>query len=463
MHIEELQERLGKLKADNDAILAKAQAEKRDLSVEEGDTFDRNQELFEATTHNIERLQKNQDHHELLAKPKGRVTKAASPAEDESLSTPRRPTINPGPNLVFEKTGGFKNLGEMAWAVRRAALDGGDVDPRLEQIAQNERLAAATTYGAEASGPDGGFAVPPEFRTAIMQTVLAEASLAGMCDQVPCSGNSFTCPVDETNPWQTSGGILANWDGEASAATQSKPSLGERSVKLNKLRCLVPMTDELLEDASAMDAYLRRKAPEKIAFKLNLAIIQGTGVGQPKGIITSGALVTVSKNNPQTADTITGKNIIEMYSRMHSGSLGNAVWLINPNVLPQLLKLSMAGTDNEGNAVTGWGSLVYLPPNGLSQSPFGTLMGRPVIHTEACETLGDVGDIIFADLKQYLLLIKSGTNPRVETSMHLWFDQDLTAFKFVLRVGGTPWWSTTQAGRDNANSTYSPFVALEAR
>jgi hypothetical protein len=50
----------------------------------------------------------------------------------------------------------------------------------------------------------------------------------------------------------------------------------------------------------------------------------------------------------------------------------------------------------------------------------------------------------------------------VETSMHLWFDQDLMAFKFVLRIGGIPWWGSTIAPRDGSN-TLSCFVALEAR
>jgi HK97 family phage major capsid protein len=222
------------------------------------------------------------------------------------------------------------------------------------------------------------------------------------------------------------------------------------------------MTDELLEDAAGMDSYLRRKAPEKIALKLNLALLQGTGVGQPLGLLNSGALVTVSKNSPQTADTITGLNILQMYSRLYASSRSKAVWIINPDIEPMLYKLSIAGTDNEGNSATGWGSLVYLPPNGLSTSPYGTLMGRPVIPSQACETLGDKGDIFFADFSQYLLLLKGGTNPRIETSMHLWFDQDMTAFKFVLRVGGMPWWSTTLAARDGS-ATYSPYVTLEAR
>jgi HK97 family phage major capsid protein len=458
MQMEELQGRLETLKAENDAILAKAAAEKRDLTVEESDQFDRNADGFEATVSNIARLQKDAQQQEMLTKGTGRVTKPAAPADEgESLNpAPRKPSITPLPNPVFEKTGGFRSLGEMAMQVRRACTNGGAEDPRLA------RLASATTYGNETSGPDGGYAVPTEFRSSIMQLVLAEDSLASLCDQVTTGSNSFTCPVDETNPWQTSGGIQAYWDGEAQAATQSKPSLQDRTVKLNKLRALVPLTDELTEDASAMDTYLRRKAPEKIAFKLNLALIQGTGVGQPLGLLNSAALVTVSKNSPQAADTITGKNILDMYSRMYAPSRSRAVWVINQDIEPMLLKLSIAGTDNEGNAATGWGNMVYMPPNGLSQSPFGTLMGRPVIPSQACETLGDKGDIFFADFSQYLLLLKGGVNPRVETSMHLWFDQDLTAFKFVLRVGGMPWWSTTQSARDG-NATYSPFITLEAR
>jgi HK97 family phage major capsid protein len=463
MKLEDLQERLQQLKTDNEAILAKAEAEKRELTQEEGDTFDSNQSAFESTKRNVERLQKDADQHELLTRGTGRISKPDQPArlakeDDEDRPAPKngRVDIRPINDYATLKNGGFRSLGEMAFHVQRASRHGGQADPRLE------RLAAASTIGNESSGSDGGFAVPPDFRNAIMATVLGEDSLLGRCDQVTVSGNTFTCPADETNPWQTSGGIQAYWDGETAAANQSKPALQEKTVKLNKIRCLIPMTDELLDDASAMDAYLRRKAPEKIAFKLNLAILQGTGVGQPLGILNSPSLVTVSKFVSQTADTLTAGNVINMYSRMYAPSRSKAVWLINQDIEPQLMKLAIPGTDDVGNSVTGWGGLVYMPANGLSGAPYGTLYGRPVIPTQACETLGDKGDIIFADLSQYLALIKGGQNPKVETSMHLWFDQDIMAFKFVLRVGGMPWWSTTQAARDGS-ATYSPFVTLEAR
>jgi hypothetical protein len=46
--------------------------------------------------------------------------------------------------------------------------------------------------------------------------------------------------------------------------------------------------------------------------------------------------------------------------------------------------------------------------------------------------------------------------------MHLWFDQDLTAFKFRMRVDGQPWLSTAISPLNGSN-TMSAFVALATR
>lgn len=472
MNLEQLRERLVELSSEATEIRARMEAEKRDLTAEESDRVDLLTAAFDRTKADIDRLEKIQAQADVLSKGAGPKAKPNQPGtaavppddgdEDDEPAPAKPPRRNPYTvaATLQPKNGGFRNLGEMALAVRRAALsarEGGFViDPRLE------KLASASTYGVESSGADGGFAVPPDFRNAIMETVLGEDSLLSRCDQVTVSGNSFTCPMDETTPWQTTGGIQAYWDGEAVAATQSKPALGERTVKLNKIRALVPMTEELMEDASAMDAYLRRKAPQKIAFKVTLALLQGTGVGQPLGLLNAPALVTVSKESSQTADTFIALNAIKMYSRLYAPCRPNAVWVVNQDLEPQIYKLALPGTDNVGNAVTGWGTAVYLPPGGLSQSPYGTLMGRPVVFSQACETLGDLGDVFLADFTQYLALLKGGANPRVETSMHLWFDQDLLAFKFILRVGGVPWWSAAISARDGS-ATYSPYVTLEAR
>jgi HK97 family phage major capsid protein len=146
-------------------------------------------------------------------------------------------------------------------------------------------------------------------------------------------------------------------------------------------------------------------------------------------------------------------NILKMWGRCLGDWRTNAVWLINQDVEQQLQQFVMGGT----TAATP----VYLPPGGLSGAPYATLMGRPVITTEACKALSTEGDIILTDLKQYLSVVKTG-GVQQEVSIHLWFDQDIVAFKFTTRVGGQPWWNSAIT-RLNGSATLSSIVTLQTR
>jgi HK97 family phage major capsid protein len=223
------------------------------------------------------------------------------------------------------------------------------------------------------------------------------------------------------------------------------------SVRLNKLTALVPVTSELMEDAPGMDSYLRRKAPEKMDFKVTDALVSGTGVGMPLGILNAPCLVTVAKEGSQVADTVVFENINKMWSRMYARWRTSAIWLINQDIEPQLHALNHPGDS----------SPMYMPPGGLSAAPLGTILGRPVVPTEAASTLGDVGDIILASMGQYLAIQKVG-GIRTEISIHLWFNYDTTAFRFILRLGGQPWLSTPIA-RFKGGNTLSSFVTLAER
>lgn len=444
MTIDELQDRVLELNDQANAILATAEAEKRDLTDEEREKIDVLTAEHETLAKDIDRLERVQSNTEKLAESLGVKARAENPQDSgDTRPAPRASVIiRPEDRGKF----GWRNFGEFACAVRVASNQGNQVDPRL--IAN-----APTTVGTEGVGSDGGFAVPPDFREEIVQRIQGEESLLGRTDQQTSSSNTMTFPTDETTAWQTSGGIQSYWEGENSQLTQSKPALQDKTIRLNKLTTLVPVTDELLEDAPALSSYLKKKAPEKIGFKVNLALVQGTGVGQPQGILSSPCLVSVEKEGGQSADTVVFNNIIKMWSRMYGPYRNSAVWLINQDIEPQLLTMSFEGTSSSVPA--------YMPANGISDSPFSTLMGRPIIPTQACETLGDKGDIIFASLGEYLTVQKT-TGLRAETSIHLWFDYDVTAFKFVLRVAGQPWLSSAISPRDGSN-TLSSFVTLNER
>jgi HK97 family phage major capsid protein len=459
-NIEQIKARLVELNEIGKAIQAKADAEKRELSADEQKDVDAIFNEFEAGEADIARRERLSAQEKRLDMSAGRVVPPQPLAMQNGSSVVVQNGVGPDglrntrlSTREDRARWGFHDLGEFCAAVRSASNNPSSIDQRLITN-------ALSTYGSEGVGADGGFAVPPEWRSSIMEAVVGEDSLLSRTDQQQATGNSITFPVDETTAWQTSGGIQAYWDGEAAAMTQSKPALKEVTVKLHRVTALVPVTDELLQDSAALGSYVSRKAGEKIAFKVNDAILNGTGAGQPLGILNAPATVSIAKEASQTAATFHADNAVKMMARMPAASFGRSAWIINQDVVPQIMKLGFAVTTASGTAA-GAGQL-YMPPTGLANSgAYGSLLGRPIIVTEACATLGTVGDVVLADLAQYLAVIKAG-GVRSDTSIHLFFDQNATAFRFVLRMNGQPWLSAPIA-RKNGSNTLSHFITLATR
>jgi HK97 family phage major capsid protein len=451
--LEQLNNRKIELKEAAVNIQARADAEKRELTSDEKKEMDEIFASYDNVKEEIARREQLESINAELSAPVGRkVNHEVEDIEPQAKAT-EKPGQKPGhkvyasPRSADANKWGFRSQAEYLNAVVASSRKGGQTDPRL--IANSP-----STYGSEGSGADGGFAIPPDFRSAILQKVFAEDSLLSLTDQQTTSGNSVTFPADETTPWQTSGGIQAYWESEGGQFTQSKPALVEKTIKANKIIALVPLTDELLADAPTMASYVNRKAPEKIGFRVNDGIINGTGAGMPLGILQSPGTLEVAKESGQTADTVVFNNIIKMYSSLTPAARSKARWIMNPDVEQQLMTMSFPGT---GTAVPA-----YLPPGGLSASPYGTLLGRPIITSEACAALGDRGDIIFGDMSSYLTVVKSG-GVRSDVSIHIWFDYDITAFRFILRVGGQPWWNSAITAFKAGSSARGFFATLAAR
>ncbi len=169
---------------------------------------------------------------------------------------------------------GFRSMGD--WVIAARGMSKGMPDQRIQN--------SPTTFGSEGVSSDGGFAVPPDFRENIVKVIQGEDQLLGMVDNLITSSNAISMPFDDSSPWQTSGGVLATWLGEGVTLSQSKPSLKHIEVKLDKLGCLVPVTEELMADAPMLTRWLGQKVPEKFGAAINDAIINGNGVSKPQGL-----------------------------------------------------------------------------------------------------------------------------------------------------------------------------------
>jgi HK97 family phage major capsid protein len=271
-----------------------------------------------------------------------------------------------------------------------------------------------------------------------------DGAILSRVSQDPTQGNDMTYnAVDETSRVDGSrwGGIRAYWVAEAAAPTSSKGKFRQVNLKLKDVAALCYATNDMLQDASALGSWLGRTVPGELRFAAEDAIFEGNGAGKPLGIMNSPALVSVTRTD---ANKVQYADVLNMWARRYA-ALNDYVWLVNQDIMPQLLQL---GTTYQ---------LVYLPPGGLSASPYGSLLGRPVIEVEYAATLGTTGDIMLASLSQYQTITKGGI--QAESSIHVAFTTFDTAFRFMYRLDGAPLWHSALTPFKGSN-TQSPFVVL---
>lgn len=418
------------LKKQQLAMLTTCRNENRDMTDSERSSYDASMQKLKDVNASIAR-------QEEIMRLEGELTGALVEGTADSPAQPKKV---------------FKSLGEQLQAIRNASISG-RIDPRLQQFN------AAASGTSEAVPSDGGFLVQTDFSEQLLQRTYASGQIAQRVTRYPISAQSNRLKInaiDEDSRVDGSrwGGVQAFWANEADTFTAAKPKFRQIELALNKLTGLCYATDELLQDAVALEAVIMDAFPKEFTFKVEDAIVSGTGVGQPLGLLNSGAVITVSKDSGDTTPTVSTNDVLNMYSRLFSTSRQNAVWLINQDVEPKLYPLTLGS----GTAV----QLLYFPPGTLNNPDpnYGRMLGKPVIPVEHCATLGTPGDIILADLSQYVMSDKGA--PQAASSIHVRFLNDETTFRFIYRVDGQPTWKKALTPKNGTN-TQAPFIALATR
>lgn len=356
---------------------------------------------------------------------------------------------------------GFESFGEFLVAVAKAGMSynripgAGTLDPRLLKRMEVQDAAS----GLSATVPsDGGFLISPTVSNEIIKRTYETGQLASKCTvfDIGQGSDSLEVPyIDETTRVTGSrwGGVRIYREGEVDTPTSTKAyKLGRWECRVTDLKALVYATERLLNDATAIESLVNESIASEFAFVLDNEILYGDGASQCTGIIGNSATVSVTGETGQAAGTIYFENILKMWSRSWGRSRNKSSWYINQDCEPQLYSMVMS--------INSGGVPVYMPANGISGSPYGTLFGKPVIPIEQCETVGTVGDIIFADFSEYALVRKGGL--KSASSIHVKFVEDEMTFKFSMRVNGKPKWKSKLTPY-KGNNTLSPFVTLATR
>ena len=301
---------------------------------------------------------------------------------------------------------------------------------------------------AEGVGATGGFLVPDEFRADLLGDEYEDNPIRSRATVIPMRRRALRVPVlDQTGttagqPHQY-GGIISTWTEEAGSKSQNDATFRQIELVAHKLVCYTESSQELLDDSAiGLEAFL--KGPMGFGGAINwqeeYCFLQGTGVGQPLGIIPANGTLTVAR---AAAGAIGIVDIINMVSVIHGDV---PVWHINRGAMPSIIQL---------NGPAANPSYVWIP-NAREGIP-STLFGYPVFWTEKCPVLGTAGDVCLANWPHYLIGDRQATT--IDSSIHAEFRTDEIAWRAVHRVDGQEWLSTPWTLADGTTQI-SPFVVL---
>ena len=313
------------------------------------------------------------------------------------------------------------------------------------------QLTAGSDEAGTYSDPYGGFLTGKQFVPDLLRLTPEADPVGALTTKIPMTAATVGIParVDKNHATSVSGGLRFYRRSETQTATSSRMELEEVELKAMALFGLAYATEELLSRSLiSFLAILQAGFNDEYVAKLMRERLEGTGVGQYEGVLNTNSIVSVAKESGQSNDTIVYDNVIK--ARARCWGYGNAVWLANHDTLPQLLKMSLA---------VGTGGAPIWFPSAAPDRP-DILLGRPIYFSEFCPKLGDTGDLLLGNWKEYL---EGELTPmQNEESMHVRFVEHERAFKFWTENAGRCWWRSALTPAKSSD-TLSPFVKLDAR
>jgi len=335
-----------------------------------------------------------------------------------------------GDNPPAEDVNQFKSFGEWLRAVN---------DHHKNRMAPDDGRLKALSSNVDS---EGGFLVPEQWAAGIEQVALETAIVRPLARKMPMTSDTLNYPTvkDTSHSSSVHGGVIAYWTEQAGTKTLSQPTFGNIKLIAKKLIGFTFASDELLEDAAiALEALLIKLFGDSITWFEEEAFWQGNGVGQPLGIMNSGALITPFR---ATVSQVALTDLGDVMARFQGDLYGRStVWVGNKGILPYLMNL--------GSTVLTWAMIAgQRVPTGL--------FGIPLYFTEHQAALGSVGDIGLYDLDKYVIGDRKGL--KIDRSVEYRFNTDETTWRFVKRVDGQPLQDT--AFTPKRGSTQSPYVCL---
>lgn len=251
------------------------------------------------------------------------------------------------------------------------------------------------------SDPDGGYLVPRTVSSRIIQRVYETSNLRALATVESIGGKELEIPRDEGEFG------YGGWVGETQSPSETATSqLGVSKIFAHEMFAEPRVTQNMLEDAGLdIEAWVGNKVGDKMGRVEATAFFTGSGVNQPRGLLTYGAWSTSSADGHLEngkieqivsggATTVTADAIYNLAFSLKDYYTNNANFLMKRLTVRDLMKLK----DGQGNYLWQMGDIKGGQP--------ATILGFPV---QRCEDMPLVAagslSVAFGDFRQAYTIV----------------------------------------------------------
>ena len=223
---------------------------------------------------------------------------------------------------------------------------------------EHRALDTGTTGGAT-----GGFTVPDNFVAELLRNIVQFSPIRSVARVMSVASANVKLP-------KRTGTMSAAWVDEGDDSTETSPTFGQVNVPIFEARCYTDISNQLLEDSGLdLASELAFDAAEEFGRLEGVAFVNGTGTGQPSGILADATIKSGAKisGNASTLGTAPADLLIDLFYSLKPFYRATSTWGMNGTTIATVRKLK-----------DSTGQYLWQPP--LQAGEPATLLGRPVIE-----------------------------------------------------------------------------------
>jgi len=340
----------------------------------------------------------------------------------------------------------FRNLGEFVRDINGARS--GEISPKLR--AYRERMTEKLRTMNITDGSSLGYLVPDQFEAGTLRLFGQGGHIRQRARVIPAGefpDQRFIKRVMKQGQMGVHNGIVFNFTSEGKNDVKNRSSLEFELFTLdpsgNKIVGIYETTEESLQNPTAVSGDMEESFRSGYSSLEEQMFFMGDGVGKPKGILKSDALLKIDR---KTAARFQFDDVVKMSKFMYPGATGR-VW-----------ELSLDLYDQVASMVDGQNRLIMLAGDATKGVP-DILHGRPIHWNEYSPVTGELGDAVLADWGFYYIKDGSGPYFKTDEGKGSGFESGVIKVAMVVKVDGDTW--IREPLKLENGMKVSPFIALQ--